>query len=130
MKKVIQKELESNLIFKEIFNKFEIPKLTELDKELDKELDLVYKSNEYMGYYKKEIYFDLIPKIENLECVATLKLTFSSNVKKFDIQKAMHLIPTNEIHNISVTFMIYNDGNDWDTARYNYTLWKNKNKNK
>ncbi len=119
---LIEKELEDNAIFKEIFNRFEIPKLANLDIEQN----LVYKSNEYMGYYKKEIYYDLKSKNTEISDNGTLKLTFTSSEKKFDIEKAMHLIKTDEIHSVSLTFMIYNKGNDWDTIRYNYTLWKNK----
>lgn len=121
LKETIQNELKENLVFKEIFDKFELPKLNDLEEDLD----LIYKSNEYMGYYKKELYFDLISKKENLNTNGTLKLTFVSSVKQFDIKKAMHLIPSDETHNISVTFILYNEENDWDTARYNYTLWKN-----
>ncbi len=121
LKNTIEKELEKNTTFKEIFDKFEIPKL----EGLEEELDLIYKSNEYMGYYKKEIYFDLVARNEKAKSRGTLKITFVSSVKQFDIQKAMHLLSTDETHNVSVTFMLYNEGNDWDTARYNYTLWKN-----
>lgn len=121
LKTTIEKELEKNITFREIFDKFEIPKL----EGLEKGLDLIYKSNEYMGYYKKEIYFDLVARSESVKSRGTLKITFVSSVKEFDIQKAMHLLSTEETHNVSVTFMLYNEGNDWDTARYNYTLWKN-----
>ncbi len=121
LKERIQNELENNNVFKEVLNKFDIPKL----EELPNDLDLIYKSNEYMGYYKKELYFDLIPKEEKVNSKGTLKIAFVSSVKQFDIEKAMHLVKTNETHNISLTFMLYNEGNDWDTARYNYTLWKN-----
>lgn len=121
LKKIIENELERNVVFKEILEKFKIPELAELEGDLD----LVYKSNEYMGYYKKEIYFDLITKQEAVNSRGTLKVTFVSNIKQFNIEKAMHQIETDETHNVSVTFMIYNEGDDWDTARYNYTLWKN-----
>lgn len=120
LKNSIQEELKQNLVFKDILEKFDLPNLDDLEEDLD----LIYKSNEYMGYYKKELYFDLISKKENLSSKGTLKITFVSSVKQFDIKKAMHLIPSNETHNVSVTFMLYNEGNDWDTARYNYTLWK------
>lgn len=120
LESIIKNELENNLIFEKIFNKFEIPKF----EGLEQQLDLIYKSNEYMGFYKKEIYFDLIPKNKILGSMGTLVLTFVSSVKQFDIKKAMHLVPTDEIHNISITFMLHNDGNNWDTERYNYTLWK------
>lgn len=120
LKKTISAELKRNLVFKDIFDKYEFPDLTELDGNLE----LIYKSNEYMGYYKKEIYFDLIPKVEMTSSTGTLKITFVSSFKKFDIQKAMHLEQTDETHNVSVTFMLYNGNNDWDSARYNYTLWK------
>lgn len=120
LKKTISAELKRNLVFKDIFDKYEFPDLTELDGNLE----LIYKSNEYMGYYKKEIYFDLIPKVEMTSSTGTLKITFVSSLKKFDIQKAMHLEQTDETHNVSVTFMLYNGNNDWDSARYNYTLWK------
>ncbi len=118
--KIIKIELERNVVFKEILEKFEVPELDEIEEEMD----LVYKSNEYMGYYKKELYFDLINKKQYTSSRGTLKVTFVSNVKQFDIEKAMHKIKTEETHIVSVTFMIYNDGNDWDTAQYNYTLWK------
>ncbi|MCI8760113.1 MAG: hypothetical protein HFJ34_03175 [Clostridia bacterium] len=119
LKNTIENELKKNAVFKEILEKFEIPKL----EELQNDLDLVYKSNEYMGYYKKEMFFDLKAKKEE-SSRGTLKITFVSSVKQFDIEKAMHLVKTNETHNVSVTFMLYNEGDDWDTARYNYTLWK------
>ncbi|MCI8470014.1 MAG: hypothetical protein HFJ35_00625 [Clostridia bacterium] len=121
LKNTIQSELGKNLVFKDILNKFELPQMDELKEDLD----LVYKSNEYMGYYKKEMYFDLIPKKGNLNSKGTLKITFVSSVKQFDIEKAMHAIQSDETHNVSITFMLYNEGDDWDTARYNYTLWKN-----
>lgn len=121
IKEIIESELEKNVVFQEIREKFEIPELLELEGDLD----LIYKSNEYMGYYKKEMYFDLLTKKEVSNYRGTLKVTFVSSVKQFDIEKAMHRIQTEETHNVSVTFMIYNEGNDWDTARYNYTLWKN-----
>ncbi len=121
VKGIIEKELEENVVFGEIREKFEIPELVELEGDLD----LIYKSNEYMGYYKKEMYFDLATKKEASNYRGTLKVTFVSSVKQFNIEKAMHQIKTEETHNVSVTFMIYNEGNDWDTARYNYTLWKN-----
>lgn len=121
LKESIQNELENNHVFKEVLDKFDVPKL----EELQNDLDLVYKSNEYMGYYKKELYFDLLPKEEKIHSKGTLKIAFVSSVKQFDIEKAMHLVETNETHNVSLTFMLYNEGNDWDTARYNYTLWKN-----
>ena len=117
----IENELENNVVFKKVFKNFKIPKLDMLEKNTD----LVYKSNEYMGYYKKEVYFDLIPQEKISSVRGTLKLTLTSSVKEFDIQKAVHLVPTNEIHNVSVTFMLYNEDNTWDTERYNYTLWKN-----
>lgn len=120
LKKTISAELKRNLVFKDIFDKFEFPDLTQLDGNLE----LIYKSNEYMGYYKKEIYFDLIPKVEMTSSSGTLKITFVSSLKRFDIQKAMNLEQTDETHNVSVTFMLYNGNNDWDSARYNYTLWK------
>lgn len=106
----------------EIFNKFEIPELGNIDVEQN----LVYKTNEYIGYYRKEIYYDLKSKDIEIHHNGTLKLTFTSSVKEFNIKKAMHLIKTDEIHSISLTFMLYNKGNNWDTERYNYTLWKDK----
>jgi len=120
IKKTIETELQRNEVFKDILDKFDIPQLDELQGELD----LIYKSNEYMGYYKKEMYFDLLPKKEELHSKGTLKITFVSSVKEFNIEKAMHQAKTDETHNVSVTFMLYNEGDDWDTARYNYTLWK------
>lgn len=121
IKETIESELEKNVVFQEIREKFEMPELIELEGDLD----LIYKSNEYMGYYKKEMYFDMDTKNEVSNYRGTLKVTFVSSVKQFNIEKAMHQIKTEETHNVSVTFMIYNEGNDWDTARYNYTLWKN-----
>lgn len=121
IKEIIESELEKNVVFQEIREKFEMPELVELEGDLD----LIYKSNEYMGYYKKEMYFDMATKNEVSNYRGTLKVTFVSSVKQFNIEKAMHQIKTEETHNVSVTFMIYNEGNDWDTARYNYTLWKN-----
>lgn len=121
IKETIESELEKNVVFQEIREKFEMPELIELEGDLD----LIYKSNEYMGYYKKEMYFDMATKNEVSNYRGTLKVTFVSSVKQFNIEKAMHQIKTEETHNVSVTFMIYNEGNDWDTARYNYTLWKN-----
>lgn len=84
IKQIIEKELETNQVFKEIQSKFEFPKLDELQGDLD----LVYKSNEYMGYYKKEMYFDLVPKKETNHSKGTLKITFVSSVKQFDIRKS------------------------------------------
>lgn len=121
LENIIENELEKNSIFKTIFDKFRIPNLGCLDKTLS----LTYKSNEYMGYYKKDLYFDLEPNCSNLKCTGTLKLTFISSVKEFDIKKAMHLVSTDETHNVSLTFMLHNEGDEWDTERYNYTLWKN-----
>lgn len=122
LKIIIESELKNNLTFQPIFSKFKIPNLNSLNETLD----LVYKSNEYMGYYKNELYFTLEPHIKTIKCTGTLKLTFVSSVKNFDINKAMHLTKTDETHNISLTFMIYNEGNRWDSERYNYTLWKSK----
>lgn len=121
IEKSIATELSNNSLFNEMFNKFEFPNLDGLSENLD----LVYKSNEYMGYYKKDIFFDLHLKDKTSNCTGTMKLSFVSSVKSFDIEKATHSISSDEIHNVSVTFMLYNKGNDWDTARYNYTLWKN-----
>lgn len=121
IREIIEKELKENLIFKEIFHKFKIPNLTELKDELD----LAYESNEYMGYYKKDLYFDLVPEMQEIKSHGILKLTFVSSTKKFDIQKAMHVVPTNENYIVSTTFRIYDEENSWDAVRYSYTLWKN-----
>ena len=75
--KNIEDELESNITFKKVFNNFKIPKLDILEKNLD----LIYKSNEYMGYYRKELYFDLVPQKPEISARGTLKLTFTSSVK-------------------------------------------------
>ncbi len=120
LESTITNEFKKNETFDSIFSKFEIPELNGITGELE----LIYKSNEYMGYYKKELYFNLEPKTKIENCMGTLKLTFVSSVKDFDIEKAMHRSNTNETHTISVTFTLHNEGNSWDTERYNYTLWK------
>ena len=49
IKNSIETELQRNEVFKDILDKFDIPQL----EELQEGLDLIYKYNEYMGYYKK-----------------------------------------------------------------------------
>ena len=117
----IENELKQNKVFDVIFKDFEIPKL----QGIENDLKLSYESNEYMGYYKKDLYFDLTPKIENNKISGVLKLTFVANKNSFDIQKAMHKTSTDEVHIISATFRIYyNKDDDWDAVRYSYTMWK------
>lgn len=124
IKQKIENELKRNATFNNIFNKFKFPEINITDDMLN----LVYKSNEYMGFYKKELYLDLIPREQISEYRGTLKITFVSSEKNFNIEKAMHLLNSNEVHNVSLTFMIYSK-EGWDTERYNYTLWKDCKKN-
>ena len=116
----ILEELHTNPIFKVILDDFSFPRIDSIDTDVN----LAYESNEYMGYYKKDFYFDLIPRdvAEPKKCI--LKLTLVSNNKKFDIEKAMHLDQTDANNTVSATFKVYGDKTDWDIVRYSYTLWK------
>ncbi len=116
----IKEELHNNPIFKVIFDDFDFPLLDGIEKNLD----LAYESNEYMGYYKKDFYFDLIPRNENTTTNGLLKLSFVSSNKTFDINNAMHTIPSNETSIVSATFKVYGNKSNWDVIRYSYTLWK------
>lgn len=68
----IKEELHSNPIFEVILNNFDFPILDGIEKNLD----LTYESNEYMGYYKKDFYFDLVPKKNNIRNKWTFKANF------------------------------------------------------
>lgn len=116
----IKEELHNNPIFKVILDNFSLPILDNVETNLD----LAYESNEYMGYYKKDFYFDLVPRENNNHTNGILKLTFVSSNKHFDIDKAMHLTPSDDTNIVSATFKIYGDNSNWDIIRYSYTLWK------
>ena len=68
--------------------------------------------------------FDLVPRENNNHTNGILKLTFVSSNKHFDIDKAMHLTPSDDTNIVSATFKIYGDNSNWDIIRYSYTLWK------
>ena len=116
----IKEELHSNPIFKVILDNFSLPALDCVENNLD----LAYESNEYMGYYKKDFYFDLIPRESNNHTNGILKLTFVSSSKQFDIDKAKNLSHSDDTNVVSTTFKIYGDNSNWDIIRYSYTLWK------
>ena len=78
-----------------------------------------------MGYYKKDLYYELKPKIEGDKIRGTLKISFVSNRDSFDIKKALQKNTADDINNVSATFRIYNSKDSWDAIRYSYTLWKN-----
>ena len=116
----ILEELHTNPIFKVILDDFSFPKIDSIDTDIN----LAYESNEYMGYYKKDFYFDLIPRNISNPKKCIFKLTLVSNSRKFDIKKAMNLDQTDTSNTVSTTFKIYGDKTDWDVVRYSYTLWK------
>lgn len=118
---IIEEELKQNKTFDDVFKYFEVPKLDGIKNNLD----LTYEANEYMGYYKKDLYYELKPKIEGDKIRGTLKISFVSNRDSFDIKKALQKNTANDINNVSATFRIYNSKDSWDAIRYSYTLWKN-----
>ena len=118
---IIEDELKQNKTFNEIFKNFEMPNI----EGIGENLNLTYEADEYMGYYKKDLYYELKPKTEGSKMRGLLKLSFVSNTSSFDIQKAMSKKTPEDMNVVSTTFRIYNQENSWDSAKYIYTLWKN-----